>query len=74
MSKKFVALAAVAAVVFDLIACIGDSNLTVYNLFMGLCCASFCLFVFGLFRVQFSKKKDDDMIYATEKEKYKKAA
>lgn len=74
MSKKFVALTAVAAVVFDLIACIGDSNLTVYHLFMGLCCAAFCLFVIGLFRVEFSKKEDSDRIYATEKETYKKAA
>ena len=74
MSKKFAALTAVATIVFDLIACIGDSNPVVYHIFMGLCCAAFCLFVVSLFRIEFSKKADGDRIYAAEKETYKKAA
>ena len=55
MSKKVTALFAIAAVVFDLVACIGDSNEAVYSIFMGLCCAAFCVFVYGLFRVEYSK-------------------
>ena len=35
---------------------------------------SICLFVVSLFRIEFSKKADDDRIYAAEKETYKKAA
>lgn len=31
MSKKFAAIAAIAAIVFDLIACIGDSNQEFHN-------------------------------------------
>lgn len=57
MNRKFVVISAVLAIVFDLIACIGDNNETVYSLFMGLCCAAFCVYVYGLFRVGFSKKE-----------------
>lgn len=56
MKKSFVVISAVAAIVFDLIACLGDGNTVVYNLFMGLCCAAFCVYVAGLFSVGFSKK------------------
>ncbi len=56
MSKKLVVMFGVAAVVFDLIACVGDSNEVVYSLFMWLCVASFCAYVYGLLRVGFSKK------------------
>ena len=61
MSKKVTALSAIAAVVFDLIACIGDSNEKVYSIFMGLCCAAFCVFVYGLFRVEFTKQESTDV-------------
>lgn len=57
MKKNYTIICAVAAVVFDLIACLGDSNAVVYNLFMGLCCAAFCAYVAGLFTVNFSKKE-----------------
>ena len=50
-------LCAVLAVVFDLIACIGDSNAAVYSIFMGLCCAAFSAYVYGLFRVGYTKKE-----------------
>lgn len=73
MSKIFVVLSAVMAVVFDLIACIGDSNEAVYSTFMGLCCAAFCVYVYGLFRVGFSKK-DYSEIETEAEESYKKAA
>ena len=73
MSKKFVVLSAVMAIVFDLIACIGDSNESVYSIFMGLCCAAFCVYVYGLFRVGLSKK-DYSVIETKSKESYKKAA
>jgi len=73
MSKKFVVLSAVMAIVFDLIACIGDSNETVYSIFMGLCCAAFCVYVYGLFRVGFSQKEYSE-IEMKYKENYKKAA
>ena len=73
MSKKFVAMLAVASIVFDLIACIGDSNLTLYRVFMGLCCATFCLYVAGLFTVGFSKK-EVEITEAKAKTSYKKAA
>lgn len=56
MNKNVVVMSAVAAVVFDLIACIGDSNAVVYNLFMWLCVASFCVYVYGLLRIGYSKK------------------
>ena len=61
MIRKVTILSAVAAIVFDLIACLGDSNLTVYNVFMGLCCAAFLVLVYGLFRIEFSKKDYDDI-------------
>lgn len=61
MSKKVTALFAIAAVIFDLIACIGDSNEAVYSIFMGLCCAAFCAFVYGLFRVEFTEQKVTDV-------------
>lgn len=73
MSKKFVVLSAVMAIVFDLIACIGDSNEAVYSIFMGLCCAAFCVYVYGLFRVGFSKKEYSETGMKS-KESYKKAA
>ena len=73
MKKGFVIISAVAAIVFDLIACIGDGNTVIYNLFMGLCCAAFCVYVYGLFRVGFSKK-DYSVIETKSKESYKKAA
>lgn len=66
MSKKVVVMSAAAAVVFDLIACIGDSNAVVYSLFMWLCIASFCVYVYGLLRMGYSKnyeraeRKEDD--------------
>ena len=60
MSKKVTALFAIAAIVFDLIACIGDSNEAVYSIFMGLCCAAFCAFVYGLFRIGFTKQEFTD--------------
>lgn len=56
MNKKVVVMSAVAAVVFDLIACLGDSNAVVYSLFMWLCIASFCVYVYGLLRMGYSKK------------------
>ena len=61
MIKKVTLLSAVAAIVFDLIACLGDSNLTVYHVFMSLCCAAFIVYVYGLFRVEFSKKDYDEL-------------
>ena len=73
MSKKVTALFAIAAVIFDLIACIGDSNETVYSVFMGLCCAAFCIFVFGLFRVGFAKQKFTDAKVKSD-DSYRKAA
>ncbi len=73
MNKKFVVISAVLAIVFDLIACIGDSNETVYSLFMGLCCASFCVYVYGLFRVGFSKKEITE-VRAKAEDSYRKAA
>ena len=73
MSKKFVVLSAVLAIVFDLIACIGDSNETVYSVFMGLCCAAFCVYVYGLFRVGFSEKQITE-VRAKTADSYKKAA
>ncbi len=57
MKKNLVIISAVAAIVFDLIACLGDSNAVIYTLFMGLCCAAFCVYVAGLFTVGFSKKE-----------------
>ena len=45
MKKSFVIISAVAAIVFDFIACLGDGNTVIYNLFMGLCCAAFCVYV-----------------------------
>ena len=59
MKKSFVIISAVAAIVFDLIACLGDGNTVIYNLFMGLCCAAFCVYVAGLFTVSFAKKEAD---------------
>ena len=59
MKKSFVIISAVAAIVFDLIACLGDGNTVIYNLFMGLCCAAFCVYVAGLFTVGFSKKESE---------------
>lgn len=56
MSKKVVVMCAVAAIVFDLIACIGDSNAVVYKLFTGLCIASLCAYIYGLLRMGYSKK------------------
>lgn len=56
MNKKVVVMCAVAAVVFDLIACVGDSNAVVYSLFTGLCIASLCAYIYGLMRLGFSKK------------------
>ncbi len=73
MNKKSVVLSAVLAIVFDLIACIGDSNETVYSLFMGLCCAAFCVYVYGLFRVGFSRK-DITEVRAKSEDSYRKAA
>lgn len=57
MNKKITAISAIAAIVFDLIACIGDSNPVVYRVFMVLCCAAFCIFVYGLFRIEFANTK-----------------
>ena len=74
MSNKAVALTAVLSVVFDLIACIGDSNLTLYRVFMGLCCATFIIFVFGLFRVGFSKSEEERTSAKEKTTAYKKAA
>ncbi|MBP3896496.1 MAG: hypothetical protein J6D57_01485 [Mogibacterium sp.] len=59
MKKSFVIISAVAAIVFDLIACLADSNAVIYNLFMGLCCAAFCVYVAGLFTVGFSRKEPE---------------
>ncbi len=73
MNRKFVVISAVLAIVFDLIACIGDSNETVYSLFMGLCCAAFCVYVYGLFRVGFSKKEITE-VRAKAEDSYRKAA
>ena len=73
MSKKVTALSAIAAVVFDLIACIGGSNEKVYSIFMGLCCAAFCVFVYGLFRVGFTKQKITDAKVKSD-DSYRKAA
>jgi len=73
MSKKSVILSAVLAVVFDLIACIGDSNETVYSVFMGLCCAAFCVYVYGLFRVGYAKKEYSEIETKTNGS-YRKAA
>ena len=73
MIKKVTLLSAVAAIVFDLIACLGDSSNTVYTAFMALCTAAFCVFVYGLFRIEFSKK-DYDEISAKEDISIKKAA
>lgn len=61
------------AVVFDLIACIGDSNNAVYTIFTGLCCAAFSVYVYGLFRIELSKK-DYPGIEAKSKDSYRKAA
>lgn len=47
-STRILVLAAAAAIVFDLIACLGDNNAIVYNVFMGLSCAAFCLYFAGL--------------------------
>jgi len=62
MTKKAVIISAAAAVIFDLIACIGDSNTVIYNLFMGLTLVAFCVYVYGLFRTGYTKasaeKKD----------------
>jgi hypothetical protein len=52
-------ICAVTAIVFDLIACLADSNAVIYNLFMGLCCAAFCVYVAGLFTVGFSRKETE---------------
>ena len=60
MSKKATVLFATAAVVFDLIACIGDSNQTAYSIFLGLCCASFCVFVYALSRAVSTKQEVTD--------------
>lgn len=60
MSKKATVLFATAAVVFGLIACIGDSNQTVYSIFLGLCCASFCVFVYALSRAVSTKQEVTD--------------
>jgi len=46
--KNYVVISAAAAIICDLIACIGDSNAVIYTLFMGLSCASFCIYVAGL--------------------------
>ena len=73
MSKKVTALFAIAAVIFDLIACIGDSNQAVYSIFMGLCSASFCIFVYGLFRVGFAKQIITDAKVKSD-DSYRKAA
>lgn len=73
MNKKFVALSAALAIIFDLIACIGDSNETVYSIFMGLCCAAFCVYVYGLFRVGYSRKEFTE-IRSKESDSYRKAA
>ena len=73
MNRKVVVLSAVLAVVFDLIACIGDSNEAVYSIFMGLCCAAFIVYVYGLFRVGFSKKEITE-VKAKTVDSYKKAA
>ena len=73
MSKKVTALFAIAAVIFDLIACMGDSNPAVYSVFMGLCCAAFCIFIFGLFRVGFAKQKITDAKVKSD-DSYRKAA
>lgn len=59
MTKKAVIISAVAAVVFDLIACIGDSNEVIYNLFMGLTLAAFCVYVYGLFRTGYTKAAEE---------------
>lgn len=73
MNKKFVVISTVLAIVFDLIACIGDSNETVYSVFMGLCCAAFCVYVYGLFRAGFSRKEITEVRAKTEGS-YRKAA
>ncbi|MBR1987050.1 MAG: hypothetical protein IKA24_09250 [Mogibacterium sp.] len=73
MNKKIVVLCAVLAVVFDLIACIGDSNAAVYSIFMGLCCAAFCAYVYGLFRVGYTRK-DFSEIEAKSEDSFRKAA
>ncbi len=73
MNKKFVVISAVLAVVFNLIACIGDSNETVYSIFMGLCCAVFCVYEYGLFRIGYNKKEFSE-IGIKSKDIYRKAA
>ncbi|MBR2707754.1 MAG: hypothetical protein IKE74_11055 [Mogibacterium sp.] len=55
MNMKVVVMCGAAAVVFDLIACLGDSNAVVYSLFMWLCIASFCAYVYGLLHMGYSK-------------------
>ena len=57
MKKNFVVISGAAAVLFALIACLGDSNEVVYSLFMGLCCAAFCLYVGGLLVLGYAKEK-----------------
>lgn len=57
MKKNFVVISGAAAILFALIACLGDSNEVVYSLFMGLCCAAFCLFVGGLLSLGYAKEK-----------------
>ena len=73
MDKKYVVLSAVLAIVFDLIACVGDSNETVYSVFTALCCAAFCVYVYGLFRMGYTKKEFSE-IEAKSKESDRKAA
>lgn len=73
MSKKFVAITAIAAIVFDLIACIGDSNPVVYRIFMGLCCTAFCVYVYGLLRIGFARNEITEA-RAKSIENYRKAA
>jgi Ca2+/Na+ antiporter len=64
MTKKAVIISAVAAIVFDLIACIGDSNTVIYNLFMGLTLVAFCVYVYGLFRTGYTKETAEKKEYA----------
>ena len=59
MKRSFVIISAIAAIVFDLIACLGDSSAVIYNLFMGLCCAAFCVYVAGLFTVGFKRQETE---------------
>ena len=74
-NRKMTIIGAVAAVVFALIGCLGDSNQTVFGIGMGLSFASLGVFIIGMIRSEFSAKvREEERVSAKEKTYLKETA